>query len=151
MIRLPLTIAVAIALAQIAPPTTGDAIAERVVKLTRDSTWTPVRSVALSFRTFHPQGMVKIGDTLFVSSVEVRVPTKRGRQPDARLDRDTGEGVGHLFKIDMSGKLLADVRSAKARCTTLAASTTTARTSGCRWPSTVPTADRSSTASIPRR
>jgi Family of unknown function (DUF6454) len=110
MIRFPLAIAAAIALGQIASPTTGDAIAERVVKLTRDSRWTPVRSVALSFRTFHPQGMVRIGDTLFVSSVEVRVPTKRGRQPDARFDRDPGEGVGHLFKIDMSGRLLADVK-----------------------------------------
>lgn len=37
------------------------------------------------------------------------MPTKRGAQPDARYDRDAGEGVGHLFKIDMSGRLLADL------------------------------------------
>jgi hypothetical protein len=54
--------------------------------------------------------MVKIGDTLFLSSVEVRVPTRRGPQPDSRHDRDTGAGVGHLFKVDMSGALLADLR-----------------------------------------
>ncbi|MGQ0734751.1 MAG: DUF6454 family protein, partial [Acidobacteriota bacterium] len=48
--------------------------------------------------------------TLFVSSVEVRLPTRRGPQPDARHDRDAGEGVGHLFKIDgASGRLLADL------------------------------------------
>ena len=47
-------------------------VADRVATLTRDSAWKPVMSVPIAFRTFHPQGMVKIGDTLFVSSVEVR-------------------------------------------------------------------------------
>ena len=41
--------------------------------------------------------MVKIGETLFVSSVEV-------------IDREAGKGVGHLFKIDMGGRLVADLR-----------------------------------------
>jgi hypothetical protein len=49
----------------------------------------------MRFTTYHPQGMVKVGDTLFVSSVEVR---------------DAGEGAGHLFKIDMAGNLLADLK-----------------------------------------
>ena len=53
--------------------------------------------------------MVKIGDALFVSSVEIKVPTKRFPQPVDGYDRDTGEGVGHLFKIDMQGNLLADL------------------------------------------
>src|SRR5438045_1773868 len=65
--------------------------------LTRASTWTAVASVPIAFRTFHPQGMVKIGETFFVSSVEV-------------IDRDAGQGVGHLFKIDSAGRLLADLR-----------------------------------------
>src|SRR5882757_1420395 len=65
--------------------------------LTRQSSWTLAASVPIAFRTFHPQGMVKIGETLFVSSVEV-------------IDRDAGKGVGHLFKIDMTGHLLADLR-----------------------------------------
>ena len=80
--------------------------------------------------------MVKIGETLFVSSVEV-------------IDRDAGKGVGHLFKIDMAGRLSPICGSAKARSITPAASTTTARTSGCRSPNTGPTAARSSIASIP--
>ena len=71
-------------------------VAERVTALTRTSTWTLVSSVPIGFRTFHPQGMVKIGETLFVSSVEV-------------IDREAGQGVGHLFKIDMAGNLLADL------------------------------------------
>jgi hypothetical protein len=77
--------------------------------LTRDSAWTPVATVPMKFATHHPQGMVKIGETLFVSSVEITVRTKRFPQPVGGFDRDEGEGVGHLFKIDMMGNLLADL------------------------------------------
>src|SRR4029079_3285426 len=74
--------------------------AQRVLTLTRDSAWTLVRTVPVAFRTFHPQGMVRIGETLFVSSVEV-------------IDRSAGKGVGHLFKIDETGALLADLTLAE--------------------------------------
>ena len=67
-------------------------------------------TVPITFTTHHPQGMVKIGDTLFVSSVEIKVRTRRLPQPVDGYDRDTGEGVGHLFKIDMAGNLIADLR-----------------------------------------
>jgi Family of unknown function (DUF6454) len=40
--------------------------------------------------------MVRIGDRFFVSSVEVH-------------DRAAGKGVGHLFQLDSSGQLLADL------------------------------------------
>jgi hypothetical protein len=50
--------------------------------------------------------MVKIGDTLFVSSVEVQVPTIRFPAPVDGYDRDTGQGRGHLFKLDLQGRLL---------------------------------------------
>ena len=93
-----------------AQPDTRFTIAERVMKLTRSSPWTLVASVPIAFHTFHPQGMVKIGETLFVSSVEVTVPTKGLPRPDGDVDRDTGEGVGHLFKLDMKGNRLADLR-----------------------------------------
>jgi uncharacterized protein DUF6454 len=66
------------------------AIAQRVTKLTRASLWTQVSAVPVGFRTYHPQGMVKIGNTIVFSSV----------------DR---AGTGHLFKMDLKGKLLADV------------------------------------------
>src|SRR5215208_4329410 len=110
MIRILATMAAIVVLTQMTTPVGRDAIGDRVLQLTRDSVWTRVRAVPMTFRTFHPQGMVKIGETLFVSSVEVRVPAKRGVQPDGRHDRDTGEGLGHLFKIDMSGRLLADLK-----------------------------------------
>jgi hypothetical protein len=84
-------------------------IAERVKTLTRDSSWKHVASIPLAFTTHHPQGMVKIGDTLIVSSVEIKVRTKRFPRPVDGYDRDAGEGVGHLFKIDMAGKLVTDL------------------------------------------
>jgi uncharacterized protein DUF6454 len=84
-------------------------VAERVMKLTRDVVWKPVTSIPVGFRTFHPQGMVKIGDTFYVTSVEVKVATTRFPKPVNGYDRDTGEGIGHLFKIDRTGRLIADL------------------------------------------
>lgn len=85
------------ALGPAAPPDARDAVAARVMTLTRASSWTLAASVPIGFRTFHPQGMVKIGETLLVSAVEV-------------VDRDAGQGIGHLFKIDMAGRLVAELR-----------------------------------------
>jgi len=55
----------------------------------------------VGFKTFHCQGMVRIGDDFWVSSVEVEAPI------DGVFDRSKGKG--HLFKISSAGKLLADV------------------------------------------
>jgi hypothetical protein len=88
---------------------TGAVLAEIVQKLTRGSPWKLTTSVPINFPTHHPQGMVKIGDTLFVSSVEIKTRTKRFPQITDGYDRDTGEGVGHLFKIDMKGNLISDL------------------------------------------
>jgi hypothetical protein len=85
-------------------------VAERVRQLTRDAAWTRVADVPIQFRTYHPQGMVKVGDEFYISSVEVRVPTKRYPAPIDGHDRDTGEGIGHLFKMDRRGRLIADLR-----------------------------------------
>lgn len=75
----------------------GAVVADRVARLTRTTKWMRVAAVPIGFNTFHPQGMVKIGGSFFVSSVEVH-------------DRDAGKGVGHLFKINAtSGALIADL------------------------------------------
>jgi Family of unknown function (DUF6454) len=84
-------------------------VAERVTKLTRGSAWKLVKTVPIGFATHHPQGMVKIGDALFVSSVEVKVRGQRLANAGRRSDRDPGAGIGHLFKLDTAGKLLASV------------------------------------------
>jgi Family of unknown function (DUF6454) len=93
-----------------AQPSSRLTVADRVDKLTRDSRWKPAGSVPIAFTTHHPQGMVKIGNTLFVSSVEIRTRTKPLPQPVDGLDRDAGQGVGHLFKFDLQGQLIADLK-----------------------------------------
>src|ERR1700694_4171388 len=87
----------------------GALVSERVKKLTRAVKWTPVAAIPINFNTYHPQGMVKIGDTYFLSTVDIRKPTTRYAQLQEGYDRDTGEGVGHLFKFDAKGNLIADL------------------------------------------
>jgi uncharacterized protein DUF6454 len=83
-------------------------VGDRVQQLTRESSWKLVQSIPMRFATYHPQGMVRIGDTFYVSSVEITVRTKRYPQLIDGYDRDTGEGTGHLFKIDKDGNLIED-------------------------------------------
>jgi hypothetical protein len=80
-----------------------------IPKLTRATQWKQTAAIPIQFPTFHPQGMLKIGDAFFVSSVDIRKATTRYPALQDGYDRDTGEGVGHLFKIDANGKLLADI------------------------------------------
>jgi uncharacterized protein DUF6454 len=95
----PLTCAVALLAAAVSLPVAGAdsraLVAERVTKLTRASVWKLVASVPIKFTTHHPQGMVKIGDAFFMSSV------------------DKTRAVGHLFKIDAGGNLVTDLRLAQ--------------------------------------
>ena len=88
-------------------------VGERFLTLTRESRWTEVSRTPMAFPTFHPQGMVRIGDALFVTSVEVTTPTVRYPTPRDGLDRSPGAGVGHVFKVDLrpghAGALLASV------------------------------------------
>ncbi len=87
-----LTLVVAVAGSLSADP--QSTLAERIKTLTRESRWTLVASVPISFKTHHPQGVVKTREGFILSSVEV-------------LDRERSEGVGHLFKMDAAGKLVA--------------------------------------------
>ena len=85
-------------------------IAEAVKGLASNTNWELVEEVHVGFPTFHPQGMVKIGDTFYVSSVEIIEPTTSYDTPRDGYDRDTGEGVGHLFEIDGSGSLVSETK-----------------------------------------
>jgi hypothetical protein len=85
----------------------GRTISERLKTFDRNTVWKPVEQIGLNFPTFHPQGMVKIGDIFYISSVEITKPTTKYDQPRDGYDRDTGEGKGHLFKVDAKGNLLA--------------------------------------------
>jgi hypothetical protein len=82
--------------------------------LGKNAVWTPVQTVNMNFQTFHTQGLVKIGDTFFVSSVEVLESTVRNGSAtdslyDFTIDRSTGAGRGWVFKFDASGQLLGKV------------------------------------------
>ena len=95
-----LTLATVAAAGQAPAPS---AVADLVQGLTRETVWNLVESVPMKFTTYHPQGMVKIGDTLFVSSVEVKVRTRRFRAADRRLRPRRGRRRRPLFKTDLKG------------------------------------------------
>lgn len=73
---------------------------EKIRRLSPNTSWQQKKSVQLQFPTFHPQGMVKVGEFFYLSSVEVTKSPKNG---------DTGEGVGHLFKFDSTGTLISKI------------------------------------------
>jgi hypothetical protein len=77
---------------------------EVVTQLSRRTAWDLVGATPLRFPTFHPQGMVDVGEFTFLSSVEVvESPT-----PYA-TPASPGRGVGHLFVIDAAGALVRDI------------------------------------------
>ncbi|WP_407573021.1 DUF6454 family protein [Deinococcus altitudinis] len=84
-------------------------VAADLPKLSRSSVWTPLSNFKLQFPSFHPQGMVKVGDIYYMSSVEILEATQRYPQVQNGLDRSAGKGRAHLFKFDNTGKLLADI------------------------------------------
>lgn len=88
----------------------ADEVADRFLRLTKGSAWKPVATVPLAFPSYHPQGMVKIGDRFYMSSVEIIERTQRFDAPRDGLDRTAGKGAGHLFEFDASGKLLRQVK-----------------------------------------
>ena len=84
-------------------------VADRVTALNRATPWTQVAAITLPFRTYHPQGMVKIGDTFFMSAVDVKTAPQKLPAPVDGQAYDTGAGVGHLFKFAADGRLIADI------------------------------------------
>ena len=88
------------------PATADPLVMDRFVTLTKGSEWRPVAVTPLQFPTHHPQGMIKIGERFYMSSVEIIERTQRFAQPQAGLDRSPGKGAGHLFEFDASGQLL---------------------------------------------
>jgi hypothetical protein len=85
-------------------------VAALVSQMSRASVWQAVATIPVDGRVFHPQGMVKIGEDFFVSSVEVSESPRRFGSPDTTgFDRSPGSGAGHLFRITSTGHIAADV------------------------------------------
>jgi hypothetical protein len=85
----------------------GGELAEGFKTLTKSSKWEAAGETKVGFDTHHPQGMVKIGDEFFISSVEIIEPTQKFPEPERGYDRTPGRGVGHLFKMGADGALIA--------------------------------------------
>ncbi|NGM22766.1 hypothetical protein G3576_22325 [Roseomonas stagni] len=84
-------------------------IPDRLAALSRGAAWQPAGVIPLAFPTHHPQGMARIGDRFYLSSVEIITRTERFPEPRDGLDRTPGEGRGHLFEVDAEGRLLRSV------------------------------------------
>ena len=105
-----LLLAVALAAFATAIMAANPALAEIVPTLTHGTPWKKTAAIPVQFQTFHPQGMVKIGDDFFFSSVDIGTPTKRFPQLQDGYDCDAGESVGYLFKMDKTDKVIAKVQ-----------------------------------------
>ena len=75
--------------------------------LQNDDDWTLLERTPLQFPVYHPQGMTRVGEHFFMSSVEVLQAPQRLENPDSDFDRTSGRGIGHLFKFNAHGELLA--------------------------------------------
>jgi hypothetical protein len=91
------------------PAPVSDQLAERFMQLNRSTQWRLVSETRIPFDTHHPQGMVRLNGDIFFTSVEIIRPTQRYTQPVNGLDRDAGEGRGHLFRIAADGSLKSDI------------------------------------------
>ena len=82
-------------------------------QLSKNSHWVLKNVVQMDFRTNHTQGLIKIGDIFYVSSVEVIERSNTFADTDALWDTSTtrtaGKGRGWLDKFDADGKHLGRV------------------------------------------
>ena len=85
------------------------ALVSAVTKTTRSTPWTLIRKIRLDFPTHHPQGFARVGDRLFLSSVEILEAPVRYPKPVDGYDRTPGRGRGHLFVLDLDGNLQRDI------------------------------------------
>ena len=108
-----MTMAACTALPAAQPEGRNSVVGDRVKLLTRASQWRPVAAIPIGFNTHHPQGMVKIGDTFFVTAVEIRTPTKRFAQLAGRLRPRYGRRPGPPVQVRQQGH--ADRRRAGRR------------------------------------
>lgn len=71
--------------------------------------WQLVDSIPLKFNTYHPQGMLKVDNEFYLSSVQVEQRPRYTRKGKEISVQDEGAGKGHLFHFDCKGNLLHDI------------------------------------------
>lgn len=102
-------VAAAAGSATAAPAPHDSALAADLKVVDRNVTWTQVSKLKLNFPTYHPEGLVVTGDRYYLSSTQIIEPTVKYPAPVDGYDRTPGKGIGHLFVIDKTGKLLKDI------------------------------------------
>ncbi|GAA4434623.1 DUF6454 family protein [Ravibacter arvi] len=88
----------------------NESLAARFRKVTPESRWELIDTIRLGFNAHHTQGLVRVGEDFFLTAVEVKRWPKKYGQMKGKFDRDTGEGIGHLFRFNRDGVLLEDLR-----------------------------------------
>ena len=73
---------------------------------TEPNEWQLVESIDLKFDTYHPQGMLKVGDTFYITTVKVERRPRYTRQGKQVSVMDEGAGKGYLMQFDAGGNLL---------------------------------------------
>lgn len=91
------------------PAIADEALVEAVKSLGRGTEWTETLRQQVGFPTFHPQGMARVGEDFFVTSVEIIEPTERFEAPRDGYDRTPGKGRGHVFRMSENGKLIGQL------------------------------------------
>jgi hypothetical protein len=86
-----------------------DAVTRAFDATTRSTVWTRTATVPLAFPTYHPQGFALVGDTIFLSTVEIIEAPVRYPEPVDGYDRTPGKGRGHVLVLDRQGHLLHDI------------------------------------------
>lgn len=75
--------------------------------LTGSTAWQKIGDgLAVPFEDHHPQGMVKIGDDFYLSTVRIAERPAPYAAPQDGYDRSPGKGSGFLLKISGTGELL---------------------------------------------
>lgn len=73
---------------------------------TEPNEWQLVESIDLKFDTYHPQGMLKVDDTFYITTVKVERRPRYTRQGKQVSVMDEGAGKGYLMQFDAGGNLL---------------------------------------------
>ena len=73
---------------------------------TNPNEWQLVESIDLKFDTYHPQGMLKVDDTFYITTVKVERRPRYTRQGKQVSVMDEGAGKGYLMQFDAGGNLL---------------------------------------------
>lgn len=94
------------ALSPVRLPADDSSLAAELMKITPQTNWKLVDSVRLSFTTYHTQGLVKVGDSFFMTAVAVDQWPKKYDVPRGKYDRDVGIGKGYIFRFNQRGELL---------------------------------------------